>query len=131
MSRSSYQGWSLTPSGSSPGCRSSSPPQVPDASIRQRGSGVSELPTLLAGAEAPVIAPEPVRLLIVDDHEVVREGLVAALRDDGRIGIVGVAGSRRAAIELARRTLPHAAVIDMRLQDASGDELCRQLISLI
>ena len=87
--------------------------------------------TAAAGAEVPAPPPEPVRLLIVDDHEVVREGLVAALRDDERIGIVGAAGSRRAAIELARRTLPHAAIIDMRLQDASGDELCRQLISLI
>jgi DNA-binding NarL/FixJ family response regulator len=90
-----------------------------------------ELPAVVVGDGAPSTPQEAIRLLIVDDHEVVREGLVAALAPDARIAIVGAAACRRAAIGLARRTLPHAAIIDMRLQDESGDELCRQLISLI
>lgn len=74
-----------------------------------------------------VRAPGPVRLLVVDDHEVVRQGLAAALAADGRYEIVGGVASAAAALEAARRTSPHIALIDLRLPDMMGDELCREL----
>jgi DNA-binding NarL/FixJ family response regulator len=67
------------------------------------------------------------RLLIVDDHEVVREGLQAALSTDPRIDIVGAVSSGRAAIERARQTVPDIALVDLRLPDMRGEELTREL----
>lgn len=69
------------------------------------------------------------RILIVDDHEVVREGLQASLSADPRLEVVGTAGSAREALDVARRTLPDIAVVDLRLPDLSGDDLTRELRS--
>jgi len=71
----------------------------------------------------------PVRLLVVDDHEVVREGLAAALAADGRFEIVGAVGTAAAALREARRSNPQVALIDLRLPDMTGDLLCRELRS--
>jgi DNA-binding NarL/FixJ family response regulator len=67
------------------------------------------------------------RLLIVDDHEVVREGLQATLAADERLEIVGAVSTGRAAIERARQTIPDIAVVDLRLPDMRGEELTRAL----
>lgn len=67
------------------------------------------------------------RLLVVDDHEVVREGLASALSADGRFEIVGAVASAGAALEAARRTAPDVALVDLRLPDMMGDALCREL----
>jgi DNA-binding NarL/FixJ family response regulator len=67
------------------------------------------------------------RLLIVDDHEVVREGLAAALSVDERLEIVGTVGTGKTALERARQTLPNLALVDLRLPDMSGEDLTREL----
>jgi DNA-binding NarL/FixJ family response regulator len=67
------------------------------------------------------------RILIVDDHEVAREGLRAALSVSARHVIVGAAENAHDALELAVRTSPSVAVVDFRLPDESGDRLCRRL----
>jgi DNA-binding NarL/FixJ family response regulator len=67
------------------------------------------------------------RLLIVDDHEVVREGLAAALAVDERLEIVGTVGTGKTALERARQTLPNLALVDLRLPDMSGEDLTREL----
>lgn len=69
------------------------------------------------------------RLLIVDDHEVVREGLRVSLSTDPRLDVVGTAETGRAALEVARRTLPDIALVDLRLPDMSGEDLTRQFKS--
>jgi len=69
----------------------------------------------------------PSRLLIVDDHEVVREGVAAALAKDERLDIVGTVSSAKEALEVARRTLPDLALVDLRLPDQRGEELTREL----
>lgn len=69
----------------------------------------------------------PIRLLIVDDHEVVREGLVAALGGDARFEIVGATGSAADALGELHRVSPDVAVVDLRLPDRPGDQLCRDL----
>ena len=71
------------------------------------------------------------RLLVVDDHEVVREGVVAALSNDVRFDIVGAASSGEAAVDLARQQRPDVAIIDMRLPDMAGHDLCRELRRLL
>jgi DNA-binding NarL/FixJ family response regulator len=69
------------------------------------------------------------RILIVDDHEIVREGLAATLAGDPRLEIVGSAGTAKDALMLARRTLPDVALVDLRLPDMTGEELTRELRS--
>jgi len=69
----------------------------------------------------------PIRLLIVDDHEVVREGLAAALAADQRFEVVAAAGSAAEGLTALRRVRPDVAVLDLRLPDMPGDVLCRTL----
>ena len=76
-------------------------------------------------------AENALRLLIVDDHEVVREGLVAALSKDERFAIVGAAPTAAEAVELARRERPDVAIVDMHLPDVPGHELCGQLRTML
>ena len=71
------------------------------------------------------------RLLIVDDHEVVREGLMAALSSDIRFTLVGGASSAEQAVEMARQERPDVAIVDMHLPDLPGHELCSQLRALL
>jgi DNA-binding NarL/FixJ family response regulator len=68
-----------------------------------------------------------VQVLVVDDHEVVRAGLAGALGQDDRYQVVALAANGREALELARRDQPDVAVVDLRLPDLTGIELCRQL----
>lgn len=67
------------------------------------------------------------RIMVVDDHEIIREGLAATLSADPRFEVVSAAGSAGEALQQARRTLPDAALVDLRLPGVSGEELCRQL----
>jgi len=65
--------------------------------------------------------------LVIDDHEVVREGLVAALRADDRFDVVATAASAREALDAVVVHEPDVAIVDLRLPDASGDALCRRI----
>jgi DNA-binding NarL/FixJ family response regulator len=77
------------------------------------------------------IVAMPAKAILVDDHEVVREGLLATLKDDPWLRFVGVAGTGRGAIRLAKRVLPDVAAVDLRLPDMSGEEVCRELTALM
>ena len=66
-----------------------------------------------------------IRVYLLDDHEVVRQGLKTLLESAGGIEVVGESGS---AVEAASRipaVKPHVAVLDARLPDGSGIEVCR------
>jgi DNA-binding NarL/FixJ family response regulator len=69
----------------------------------------------------------PLRVLVVDDHEVVREGLIAFLDRRGQFQVVASAGSAAEAIAAARRFVPDIVLMDVRLPDASGIEACRMV----
>jgi two-component system response regulator DevR len=69
----------------------------------------------------------PHRLLVVDDHEVVRQGLVALLDRREGFQVVGEAGSVAEAIEQAGTLEPDIVVMDVRLPDGSGIEACREI----
>ena len=71
----------------------------------------------------------PVRLLVVDDHEIVRQGLVALLDRREEFEVVGEAGSVAESIEMARRFQPDLVIMDVRLPDGSGIEACREIRS--
>jgi two-component system, NarL family, response regulator DevR len=69
----------------------------------------------------------PLRVLLVDDHEVVRSGIAALLKATDDIVVAGEAGSVREAIEEAERTRPDVVVMDVRLADGSGIEATREI----
>ncbi|GAS93587.1 two component LuxR family transcriptional regulator [Mycolicibacterium canariasense] len=69
------------------------------------------------------------RVFLVDDHEVVRRGLVDLLSADPELRVVGEAGSVAQAMTLIPATRPDVAVLDVRLPDGNGIELCRDLLS--
>jgi len=74
--------------------------------------------------------PHPVtvlRLLVVDDHEVVRQGLVALLDRREGFQVVAEAGTVAEAVEQARRHQPEIVIMDVRLPDGSGIEACREI----
>jgi two-component system, NarL family, response regulator DevR len=71
--------------------------------------------------------PRPIRILIADDHEVVRIGLAALLARQEGFEVVGEAGSGREAAALARRLRPDVAVLDIRMPDGSGTDACRTI----
>jgi two-component system response regulator DevR len=72
-------------------------------------------------------ATPTLRLLVVDDHEVVRQGLVALLDRRPGFQVVAEAGSVAEAIEQADRFEPDLVVMDVRLPDGSGIEACREI----
>ena len=73
------------------------------------------------------VPPSPLRLLVVDDHEVVRQGLVALLDRREGFQVVAEAGTVADAVEAARRFRPEIVIMDVRLPDGSGVEACREI----
>jgi two-component system response regulator DevR len=70
-----------------------------------------------------------VKVFLVDDHEVVRRGLVDLLASDPELEVVGEAGSVGEAMVKIPAVQPDVAVLDVRLPDGNGIELCRDLLS--
>ncbi|MEO8246574.1 MAG: response regulator transcription factor [Chloroflexota bacterium] len=69
----------------------------------------------------------PLRILVVDDHEIVRQGLVALLSRRDAFEVVAEAGSVAEAVAEARRFEPDLVIMDVRLPDGSGIEACRDI----
>ena len=76
----------------------------------------------------PIRAPAAdVRILIADDHEVVRIGLASLLDRQAGFSVVGEAGSGEEAVRLARQTRPDVVVMDIRMPNGSGIDACRTI----
>jgi DNA-binding NarL/FixJ family response regulator len=73
------------------------------------------------------VLPTPVRVFLVDDHEVVRRGVAEVLEDDPGITIAGEAGSAAEALARVPAVRPDVVLIDMRLPDGNGADLTRDL----
>ncbi len=71
----------------------------------------------------------PLRLMIVDDHEIVRLGLRTLLGDQSDLVIVGEAATVTEAIAEADRSLPAVILMDILLPDSSGIEACREILA--
>ncbi len=69
------------------------------------------------------------RIILVDDHEVVRLGLKALLERQPQFDVVGEAGSAREALEQTSLLKPDVVVMDIRLPGPSGIEACEQIVS--
>ncbi len=69
----------------------------------------------------------PLRVLLVDDHEVVRSGVAALLKATDDIVVAGEAGTVQGAVEEADRVRPDVVVMDVRLADGSGIEATREI----
>lgn len=69
----------------------------------------------------------PIRVLIADDHAVVRDGLQALLAKAEDMQVIGVAGSGREAIEQAQRERPDVVVMDIGMPELDGVEAARRL----
>lgn len=70
-----------------------------------------------------------IRLLLVDDSEIVRMGLRVALSDVNDIKIVGEAGTAEECISQAMEIQPDVILMDVRLPNRSGIEVCREILS--
>ena len=72
-------------------------------------------------------AAQPLSLLVVDDHEVVREGLVALLERRDGFHVAAQAGTVAEAVAQAAKFQPDLVIMDVRLPDGTGIEACREI----
>ena len=69
---------------------------------------------------------ESVRILLIDDHQILRDGLKVLLESEGEMQVVGEASTGLEGIALMRSLNPDLAVVDLSLPDISGLEVIRQ-----
>jgi PleD family two-component response regulator len=69
----------------------------------------------------------PVRVVIVDDHELVRLGVAQLINRERGWNVCGEAADPRSGLQLIREKLPHLALIDLRLKEGDGLELVKQV----
>jgi DNA-binding NarL/FixJ family response regulator len=69
----------------------------------------------------------PIRLLIVDDHDIVREGLTSILSQEPDIEVVGEASDGASGLLAVARLKPSIVLLDMRMPGADGIEVCREI----
>ncbi|MEO6874368.1 MAG: response regulator transcription factor [Opitutaceae bacterium] len=77
----------------------------------------------------PTPVKNRIRLVLVDDSQVVRMGLRTLLATEPRIEIIGEAGSVGTAVETCARLRPEVVLLDIRLPDGTGFDACRQILA--
>ena len=70
-----------------------------------------------------------IRVFVLDDHELVRTGLRTLLEAEEDMDVVGEAGTAERGLELIRELEPDVAILDVRLPDGNGIEVCREIQS--
>jgi two-component system response regulator DevR len=71
-----------------------------------------------------------IRVFVVDDHEIVRRGLIELIDSEDDLSVVGQAGDVQKALEALVSIIADVAVLDVRLPDGTGIELCREIRSI-
>ncbi len=71
---------------------------------------------------------KPVRVVIVDDHRIVRQGLRSILDPDPRFEVVGEAANGADALRLVTQLRPDVSLLDLKLPDMGGVELCQRIV---
>ena len=74
--------------------------------------------------------PGPIRVFLLDDHEIVRRGIKELLESEGDIEVVGESGLAQEAMERIPALRPSVAILDGRLPDGSGIDVCREVRSV-
>lgn len=74
---------------------------------------------------------QTIRVLLVDDHEVIRVGLRTVLGQTQGVTVVGEAGTMADAIQQAQRLKPDVVLMDVRLPDGSGVDACREILGAL
>ncbi|WP_432193208.1 response regulator [Streptomyces sp. bgisy027] len=80
-------------------------------------------------ADSAPAGGDPIRVFLMDDHEVVRRGVRDVLNDEPDITVVGEAGTAEQALVRVPALRPQVAVLDVRLPDGDGVTVCRELRS--
>ncbi|MEO6880123.1 MAG: response regulator transcription factor [Mycobacteriaceae bacterium] len=83
----------------------------------------------MVSPSSPPAPPRPVRVFLLDDHELVRRGITDLLTTDPRTEVVGEAGGAAEALVRIAAIRPDVAVLDARLADGSGIDVCREIRS--
>jgi two-component system, NarL family, response regulator DevR len=71
-----------------------------------------------------------ISVLLVDDHRIVRQGLHAILDHDPRFNVIGEAANGTDALRQVEEHNPDIVILDLKLNDISGAELCRQIVKI-
>jgi two-component system response regulator NreC len=79
----------------------------------------------------PAAGSSQIGVLVVDDHVLVREGLISLIASQPDLRVVGQAGSVREAIATAQRVCPTVILMDFTLPDGTGDEATRALLAIL
>ncbi|HTU69952.1 MAG TPA: response regulator transcription factor [Candidatus Baltobacteraceae bacterium] len=79
------------------------------------------------GAQLKTVGARPIRLLVIDDHPVVRDGVALLAASTRRIELVGYAPNGKSAVELAASAAPDVILLDLRLPDMLAPELIGML----
>jgi CheY-like chemotaxis protein len=93
--------------------------------LPREDAGKSTLSPAHGDARAPDAVTKKIRILLADDHPVVRRGLVLALKEQPDMEVVGEAQDGRQAVELASRLLPDVMIMDMKMPGLTGIEATR------
>lgn len=70
-----------------------------------------------------------IQIVLIEDHEMVREGLRAFLSRENDLAIAGEAGTAAEALDLVERLQPSLVLLDLQLPDAPGVDICRKLLA--
>ena len=82
----------------------------------------------------PIIGPasrDVIRVFLLDDHEIVRRGVRELLESADDLEVVGEAGTAAEAVQRVPASAPDVAILDVRLPDGTGIEVCRDLRSML
>jgi len=102
---------------------------VPDGELLRRDVTRRKEPDsrVKEGWRAQSKSDRRLRVLLADDHEIVREGLLSLLSDEPSIQVVGQAANGREAVDLADRLRPDVVIMDVAMPLIDGDEATRQI----
>lgn len=70
-----------------------------------------------------------ISIVVVDDHEIVRVGLRRALESEPDLEVVGEARTGEEAVRIVLAKRPHVVVLDVKLEDLDGPEVCRRILA--
>lgn len=105
--------------------------EIEESAPRPTGHGQADAPRPARLEETIALSEIPTRLLIVDDHALVRDGLANLIGAQPDMEVVGQAGSMREAIAQARSLRPDVILMDFTLPDGTGDEATRVILSAL